>query len=171
MNVHLATLFYTQDLKTYGFEEILKSLIDDLNILETKGIQLPFIDEPLFGSVVQVTGDNLALIGLLGFVESFSAAQCCRFCLTNKEEILSVFTEDNPGLILRSKELHIEHCNALSEDPSLPAVYGVKKTCVFNTLQYFHSTDNFTVDIMHDLLEGIVQYELKLFFQYLIKNG
>lgn len=109
MNVYLATLFDTQDLKTYGFEEILKPLIDDLKILETKGIQLPFIDETLFGSIIQITGDNLALNGLLGFVESFSAAHCCRFCLTNKEDIQSVFTEDGPGLILRSKELYIEH--------------------------------------------------------------
>jgi len=91
MNIHLAALFYTQDLKTYGFEEILKPLIDDLKILETEGIQLPFIDEPVFCSVIQVTGDNLALNSLLGFVESFSATYFCRFCLTNKEEIQSVF--------------------------------------------------------------------------------
>lgn len=42
---------------------------------------------------------------------------------------------------------------------------------MLNSLEYFHSTGNYAVDIMHDLLEGIVQYELKLFFQYLIKNG
>lgn len=107
MNVHLAALFYTQDLMTYGFEEILKPQIDDLKILETKGIQLPFIEEPLFGSVIQVTGDNLALNGLLGFVESFSATHCCRFSLTNKEEIQSVFTEDNPGLTPESFILNI----------------------------------------------------------------
>ncbi len=70
MNIHFAALFYAQDLKTYGFEEILKPLIDNLKFLETEGIQLPFIDEPLFGSVIQVTGDNLALNSLLGFVES-----------------------------------------------------------------------------------------------------
>lgn len=171
MNVRLVALFYTEDLKMYGFDTILKPLINDLKILETKGIQLPFIDEPLFGSVSQVTGDNLALNSLLGFVESLSATHWCRFCLTNKEEIQSVFSENNPGLVLRSKELYTEHCNTLSEDPTLPSIYGVKKSCVLNSLQYFHSTDNYAVDIMHDLLEGIIQYELKLFFQYLIKNG
>lgn len=40
LNVHLAALFYTQDLKTYGFEEIPKPLIDDLKILETKGTSI-----------------------------------------------------------------------------------------------------------------------------------
>lgn len=71
MNAHLAAVFYTQDLKTYGFEEIIKPLIDDLKILETKGIQLQFIVEPLFGSVFQVTGDNLALNKLMAIVFAY----------------------------------------------------------------------------------------------------
>lgn len=118
----------------------------------------------------QITGDNLALNSLLGFVESFSATNWCRFCLTTKEETQVKFKEDEPGITLRSKELHTEHCQALQNDLQ-PLVYGVKKDCVFNSLSYFHSTENFAVDIMHDLLEGIVQYELKLFFQYLVKSG
>lgn len=89
--------------------------------------------------------------------------QWCRFCLTPNE--------DDPGVVLHCKALHIEHCNALTEEPALPSVYGVKTSCALNTLEYFHSTENFAVDITHDLLEGVVQYELKLFFQYLIKNG
>ena len=64
MNRHLTALFYTEDLKTYDFDETLKPLIDDLKILETKGIHLPFNEEPLFGSVIQVTGDDLALNSL-----------------------------------------------------------------------------------------------------------
>ena len=39
------------------------------------------------------------------------------------------------------------------------------------SLQLFYTSDNYTVDIMHNLLEGVVQYELKLVFQYLIKNS
>ena len=171
MNVHLAALFYTNDLKTYGFEEILKPLINDLKILETKGIQLPSFEKPLFGSVIQITGDNLALNGLLGFVESFSGTHFCRFCLTSKDEVQSVFTEDHPGLVFRSKELHTENCKALNENSTVLSVFGVKKNCVFNSLKYFHSSDNYAVDIMHDLLEGVVQYELKLLFHYLVKQG
>lgn len=82
----------------------------------------------MFGSVVQLAGDNLALNSLLGFVESFSSTHWCGFCLTNREEIQLVFIENNPGLILHSGEVHTEHCDARCEDPSLPAVYGVKKT-------------------------------------------
>lgn len=103
-------------------------------------------------------------------VESFSATYCCRFCLTDKTKLQSVFSEDDPDLILRTKELYSEHCNALAQDPTLLSMFGVKRTCPLNSLQYFHSSDNFAVDIMHDLLEGVVQYELKLLCQYLLTD-
>ena len=101
MSIHLVALFHSEDLKKYGFEPILKPLIDDLKILETEGIQLPFSATPVKGSVIQVTGDNLALHALFGFVESFSATYCCRLCLTAISEYQSVFSEDHPGLTLR----------------------------------------------------------------------
>lgn len=171
MNIHLVALFHSEDLKKYGFEPILKPLIDDLKILETEGIQLPFSATPVKGSVIQVTGDNLALHALFGFVESFSATYCCRLCLTDRSEYQSVFSEDHPGLTLRSKDLHVEHVRVIQENPALKSTFGVKRDCPLNSLQFFHSSNNYAVDIMHDLLEGVVQYELKLVFQYLIKNS
>lgn len=171
MNIHLVALFHSEDLKKYGFEPILKPLIDDLKILETEGIQLPFLATPVKGSVIQVTGDNLALHALFGFVESFSATYCCRLCLTDKSQYQSVFSEDHPGLTLRTKDLHIEHVRVIQENPALKSTFGVKRDCPLNSLQFFHSSSNYAVDIMHDLLEGVVQYELKLVFQYLIRNS
>jgi len=170
MNIHVVALFHSQDLKKYGFDEILKPLVDDVKKLENEGIEVPFSDSPLLGSIIQVTGDNLGLHGLFGYVESFSATYCCRFCLTTKEEFQCVFTEDHPGLIFRTKNIYAEHCSALRENPMLVTTFGVKKTCLLNTLRFFHISDNYAVDIMHDLLEGVVQYELKLVFQYLVKE-
>lgn len=73
-------------------------------------------------------------------------------------------------MIFRTKEIHAEHCAALQENPMLGSTFGVKKTCLLNTLHFFHTSDNYAVDIMHDLLEGVVQYELKLVFQYLVNQ-
>ena len=70
----------------------------------------------------------------------------------------------------RSKELHVEHCQTMQSNPTLPYVMGVKKYCPLNSLQYFHTTANFSVDIMHDILEGVAQYEMKLLIQHLIRN-
>lgn len=70
MNIHVVSLFHSEDLKIYGFDDILKPLVYDLKILEAQGIEVPLSDSPLLGSVIQETGDNLGLHGLFGFVES-----------------------------------------------------------------------------------------------------
>lgn len=170
MNIHLVALFHSEDLKKYGFGPILQPLLNDLKLLETRGIQVPFSDAPLRGTVIQVTGDNLAIHGLFGMVESFSATHCCRCCLTDKASLQSVFCEDDPDLILRTRDLTSEHCNAVAQSSSLVHSFGVKRPCPLNALQFFNSSDNYAVDVMHDLLEGVVQYELKLLFQYLVSD-
>ena len=171
MNIHLVALFHSEDLKKYGFGPILQPLVKDLKVLETQGIQVPFLDTPLKGSVIQVTGDNLAIHGLFGMVESFSATYCCRFCLTDKTSLQSVFSEDDSDMVFRTRHLYKEHCDAVAQNTALVHSFGVKRTCPLNELQFFHCSDNFSVDIMHDLLEGVVQYELKLVFQCLVKDS
>jgi hypothetical protein len=39
-------------------------------------------------------------------------------------------------------------------------VRGVKRMCELNTVHDFHVTENFSLDIMHILLEGVVPVEL-----------
>ena len=39
---------------------------------------------------------------------------------------------------------------------------GVKRSCSLNSLKYFNTCENFSVDIMHDILEGVAQYEMKM---------
>lgn len=68
MNIHLVALFHSEDFKKYGFDPILKPLVDDIKVLEIEGMLVP-----LKGTVFLVTGDNLAVHGLFGFVESFNA--------------------------------------------------------------------------------------------------
>jgi hypothetical protein len=37
---------------------------------------------------------------------------------------------------------------------------GVKSACILNEIPGFHVTQNFSLDIMHIVLEGIVSFEL-----------
>lgn len=166
-NIHLCALFHAQDVKTYGFDMLLAPIVQDLRILESKGIYIPLFKEYIHGSIVQVTGDNLAIHSLFGFVESFGARYCCRFCLAEKDDFQTEFSEDSPKIVLRTKEMHESHCQLISANPTLPYVFGVKKTSLLNSLQYFHTSDHFSVDIMHDILEGVAQYEMKLLLHYL----
>ena len=170
MNIHLISLFHSDDLKKYGFNALLEPLIQDLKILETNGIDVPYFDEPLYGTVAQVTGDNLGLHTLLGYVQSFSANYFCRFCLADKDTCQNVFSDDDGSIILRCKELHLQHCNSIEEDPTLPSSFGVKQKCLLNELKYFSVSDNYAVDIMHDVLEGVAQLEIKLLLGYFMEN-
>lgn len=58
----------------------------------------------------------------------------------------------------------------METNPRLPYVMGVKRSCILNSLQYFNTCDNFSVDIMHDILEGVAQYEMKLLLHHLMDN-
>ena len=79
------------------------------------------------GTIVQITGDNLGLHGLFGFVEQFSARYCCRFCLAEKEDFQTEFTEESPKIVMRTQALHTEQPSQIMENtPSLPYVMGVK---------------------------------------------
>ena len=169
-NIHLCALFHAQDIKTCGFDTILQPIISDLKVLETDGIKVPMFKNPVHGSIAQVTGDNLGIHGLFGFVESFSARNCCRFCIIEKCDFQTLFHEDEESMILRTKEMHAEHCHTMQTNPQQPHVYGVKRSCLLNSLKYFNTIDNFSVDIMHDILEGVAQFEVKLVLEYVQKN-
>lgn len=43
---------------------------------------------------------------------------------------------------------------------------GVKYYCQLSDLKYFHIIDNPTVDIMHDVSEGVIPFSLKLLFTF-----
>jgi hypothetical protein len=48
---------------------------------------------------------------------------------------------------------------------------GIKIKCILNELQHFRAMHNFTVDAMHDFLQGIVPFELGLLLEELRVSG
>lgn len=170
LNIHLVSLFHSQDVKKYGFDAILAPLINDVKILEVEGIDLPISSEKVYGSICQISGDNLGMNAILGFTESFNSNYYCRLCLTEKSDAQDVYSEDDPRLLFRDEVSFQMHCRDIQSDPQLNSVYGVKRNCSLNTLHYFHVCSNYSFDIMHDILEGVAQYEMKLLFGYLTEN-
>jgi hypothetical protein len=45
---------------------------------------------------------------------------------------------------------------------------GINQACVFNEISSFHVTENYAVDIMHDLLEGVCKYDIGLMLNQMI---
>lgn len=170
MNIHLVALFHSDDVKTYGFDSILKPLINDIKTLETQGLHLPFSAEKIYGTISQITGDNLGMHSILGFTESFNSHHFCRLCLISKDDAQKVFTEDNPKIVVRERHFYEMHCHELEQHPQKLSVFGLKRNSTLNSLKYFHVSCNFSLDLMHDILEGVAQCEIKLLFEYLSAN-
>lgn len=49
--------------------------------------------------------------------------------------------------------------------------YGLTKDSILNSSRFFHVCDGLVPDIMHDILEGSLQYEVKELLKYLIYSA
>lgn len=79
-NIYLAVLIHSEDVKCYGFDSVLKSLVDDLITLEQQGLFIAKLGKTVKGFVHCVVADNLGAHSIAGFVENFSGQYVCRFC-------------------------------------------------------------------------------------------
>ena len=159
-------MYYSSDRKKYGFGPLLEPMINELQHLEQQGLDITVngIKKNIKVTIGQISGDNLGMHGLLGFVESFSSNHPCRFCITDKPMLQQIFYE-RPEFV-RTKEAHEVH---VQSDNSVKDT-GVTGRSLLSKLEHFHVLDNYTPDIMHDILEGICPYELKLVLHHFILN-
>ena len=75
--------------------------------------------------------------------------------------------------MLRDKASHERQCAQLKEDASgtVSIKYGINQDFILNELSCFHVCDGSLVpDIMHDIFEGVLQYEVKLMLQLMINT-
>lgn len=155
-NIFLALCYHSNDVKEYGWQAVLEPLLTELKDLEAHGIDLRVnsVQTNFKVAISCVTGDNLFLNGLLGFVESFSASHPCRHCNMNKTDFQRVFTE---------RESSVRTVQSYTADVALNNVQltGVKFNSPLNCLTYFHAALNCVQDVMHDLLEGACSYDMR----------
>ena len=99
-DIQLCILSPATSVNNYGYEKILRPLLDDLLKLETEGIKISFkgVCHKFCGILSMVIADNLAAHALDGFFCNFSTVQkFCRFCSCYKNLPVENF-------ILRTKE-------------------------------------------------------------------
>ena len=168
-NVHLVSLCYAQDLKTYGFSAVLSKFVREMKWLTDHGFtgSFPVLGEcTVYVSLLQVAGDNLALNSLLGFIESFSVDYFCTMCTASQTDIQCKFYEtefDMRSIATYNEDVARVTGSKISRIHS----HGVKTRCVLNKIPGFHAVKNFSLDIMHIILEGIVPVELSCVLFYL----
>lgn len=162
-NSHLVAMCNSQDIKSLdSLNVILQKIVSEISILEKNGIEIETESGPtrIYATLVQFTGDNLAMNQILGFIESFAGDYCCILCLCKKSE-MQLFTRENQ-CSLRSEEEYecdLQTLQELADGPrNVIHSRGVKHYCLLNDLQSFHVTSNWINDGMHTALEGFVPY-------------
>lgn len=149
-------LVRSEDKKLTSNENVFKVLIDELNFLSREGIRITVngCEKVVYFQLTLILGDNLGLNSILGMVESFKANHFCRICKIPSEISRMQFIEDTE--YLRTFENYDEDVAS-----GIVESTGIKEKCVFNQVDGFHITTNLTVDLLHDIQEGICKYDLR----------
>ena len=147
-------------------EKVYGKIVEDLKIIETIGI--PIGEKLVKGSLVFISGDNLGNHSLGRFTENFSRAKyICRFCNLERTdlEMVNGITKIGDWRTVDS------YSDALKHKGNNNDFEGIKFDSVFNQLKYYHvCAPGLAPCIGHDLFEGIVTYDLRLFIDYFINR-
>ncbi|XP_055309646.1 uncharacterized protein LOC129573284, partial [Sitodiplosis mosellana] len=168
-NIYLVALSDSNDFKndSASIHNILEVITDDLKVLETVGVAVN--KKIIKGCLFAMSFDNLGGNATYGLVQSFKANYFCRFCECHREECKIMSKEDTSKL--RKSGSYNETCaRLLKEELDATESKGVRLYCKLNDLQSFHMLENYTVDILHDLLEGAVPFTLHVIFDYCFEN-
>lgn len=167
-NIYDVLVCNMNDIKKYGLNTILKPIIDDMKLLETdEGVEIQ-IDKNTFYTLRAILhiiiGDALSVSEMFGLL-SPAANFFCRECMCSRNDLKNFTHTDR---ILRTKELHEDQIKSILDGSSRPNEFGIAQCSILNSLKYFHSTHNFSYDLMHDLWEGVLPMEIKYVLRYFI---
>lgn len=186
-NMYLVSLCDSKIVDKYGYNTILERFVHDIQILETVGI--PIDDEEdkeeienirsndniffLKGTLVQVSFDNLGGNTIFGLTKCFNSMYYCRICICTKK-VCKVKTievankirtkQEYYDQIIKIAQLHDKGVKVIQPKHAL----GIVNYSMLNDLKYFHTIDNRSQDVMHDIYEGAMPFILRQFFAHLI---
>lgn len=154
-----------------GLSDVLDVIVEDLRKLEEFGIEIGN-NQVLRGALINIAYDNLGGNILYGLIACFIRDFYCRHCECNKLECENLTIENSAKVRNKSDYMKymdiIAESNKKSKKVNFDQTKGFKSQCSFNKLQEFHILDNNSVDLMHDVPEGIIPYLLHHFFLKII---
>ena len=146
-----------------------------MDVLSKQGVK---VDKPVttayFGSLIAILADNLAAHLIGGFKQSMSfALRLCRTCMATTEQIQSKFLESD--FVLRTPENHRKQCLKITSSAALyghlSTNYRINRSSVLDNVLNFSVVTNLPHDIMHDMFEGVIPFELKLYLQHCVRHN
>lgn len=165
-SIFTSQLSFTGDRKLFNNETIFRYHIEELKSLEEEGLDIPMSD----GSSKKVIfvphvfrGDNKSIKEAMGFVESFNTFYPCVSCKIEKSSLKSQTSLDTS--LLRSRENILDDIAKNS-----PNTTGIKEKSLWLELKTFNPSINSACDIMHDMSEGVIHYDLAQALIYFIQT-
>lgn len=163
--IHLVAVGKSQDIDKYGIDSFMTPFIEDLKILYCDGITTLISGEErtVYGALLAFLADTLAAHLLGGFKGSMSfALRVCRSCMITSTQLQQCLVETDCQL--RTPEMHFEQCSLLSGSlhDHYSTSFGINRLSKLEEVPGFSVINGLPHDMMHDLFEGIVPYELKL---------
>lgn len=169
-NIFLVAIAGSSDIKndSGGIKSILEVIIDDLKMLSTVGISVN--GTIVKGCLICMSFDNLGGNACYGLVQSFKANFFCRFCECHQNVCKKLAKEDSSKL--RDIDSYNEMCLRILAESNLDPTEtkGIREYCKLNDLPSFHIFQNYTVDPLHDLLEGAVPFALHIIFDHCLEK-
>ncbi|XP_034231512.1 uncharacterized protein LOC117639746 [Thrips palmi] len=165
-NIFVVLLFKSHDRELYSNDSVFRKVIDELEDLQTNGVTVSVngISHLVYFRLGLVIGDNKGVNSMFDFVSCFTANHSCRLCKIHRDALHFAGKEDSS--LLRNKENYA--VDVLTNDSSLT---GVSRNSVWNSLTDFHVTENLSLDIMHDLFQGVCHYDMGHIIRYFIRKG
>ena len=163
--IHLVAVAKSQDITKYGIDSFMTPFIEDLKTLYCDGITVLIngMEHSIHGALLAFLADTLAAHAVGGFKGSMSfALRVCRSCMITSAQLQECFVENNCKL--RTPDVHFEQCSLLSGPlhDHYSTNFGINRLSKLEEVPGFSVINGLPHDIMHDLFEGIVPYELKL---------
>jgi hypothetical protein len=154
-NIFLVLLYKSID-KKHGLDHFLTPVVNEAIDLEKNGIVLEIngLERKIQFVFCLMLGDNLGMNEILGYICSFVGNHPCRICKVPKELLVKQIVEDKT--LLRNAQNYSMDLRLDS-----PSTTGIKQKCPLSRIPSFSVSDNISLDIMHDLLEGVAHYNLK----------
>ena len=120
----------------YGYQEILRPLLDDLRKFEAEGIHVKFDNcvHQFYGTLTMVVADNLAAHALGVFFCNFSTMQHFG-CLCNCSQENLIANLPSSRFALRTSEGYDNTVININTEKTLSSVYCIKENSSLNCLQ------------------------------------
>lgn len=170
--IFLVMIFSSMDRREKGQDadnyRIFKWVILELNELGRVGIELnlPGRKTVIKFALGCLVGDNLGLNDILGFTTSFSAIRCCRLCRATKNQFSQLTVEDES--LMRNSVNYQQDYEKWEKGETDTGIVGDN---VWEKLDNFSIDNKVSVDLMHDMYEGVARYTMQVVLKGLIAKN